>query len=78
MLVVPFFSFHSRCGSRGPDSDSSGPDSGVCEDSTVLQTQYVTMFVWRLQEWHSLFVHAWFPRVSHGPTVKCRTVEGTQ
>ena len=41
----PLFSFHSRCGSRGPDSDSCGPDSSVCEDPTVLQTQYVTLFM---------------------------------
>ena len=75
MLVVPLFSFHSRCGSRGPDSDSSGPD-GVCEDPTVLQTQYVTMFMCGgcRNGIHCLcIVH-----VSYGPTVKCRTVEGNQ
>ena len=44
MLVVPFFSFHSSC---GPDSNGSGHNSSgaVCGDPTVLQTQYVTMFV---------------------------------
>ena len=72
--MVPFFSFHSRCGpSSGRNSCCSG---AVCGDSTVLQTQYVAICLCVEAAGMAFTVCACM--VSHGPNVKCRTVEGTQ
>ena len=46
--MASLFSFHCLSSSCDPNSSgpgSCGPDSSMCGDSTVLQTQYVAMFM---------------------------------